>query len=141
VSGSGPALRLRLANDAAALESTRLALLDFLQAFAPSAKAVYAVELVLEEVLTNQFKYAVAGRADAHIEFAAHIEHGHVVLSFEDDGPAFDPLQAPAPPPPRSIEEAPIGGLGLVLVRRFASSVSYVRRNGRNGLTAHVALA
>jgi len=144
--GTAP-LRLRLANDLGVLELARLAVLDYLLPLGPSARAVYAVELVLEEVLSNQVKYAFDAGADAGagpepvIELTAWTEPGTVMLQFEDSGVAFDPLQAAAPVAPTSIDVAPVGGLGVVLVRRFASSASYQRREGRNFLTVGVALA
>lgn len=134
-------LRLQVAADLGALEPTRLAVLNYLQPQAPSARALYAIELVLEEVLSNQIKYASAGTAEPDIELTLRLEPGTVLLHFEDSGVAFDPLRAAAPLPPASIDVAPIGGLGLVLVRKFASSTSYQRRAGRNCLTIGVALA
>lgn len=142
--GTDP-LRLRLAKDLGALEPARLAVLDYLLPHGPSARAVYAVELVLEEVLSNQIKYAFGDVAGAGpepiIELSAWTQPGNVMLQFEDTGLAFDPLQAAAPLPPASIDVAPVGGLGVVLVRKFASSASYQRRDGRNCLTIGVALA
>lgn len=144
--GAAP-LRLQLAKDLSALEPARLAVLDFLLPHGPSARAVYAVELVLEEVLSNQVKYAFSDGAaataspDPLIELTAWTDGGNVMLQFEDSGVAFDPLQAAAPVVPTSIDLAPVGGLGVVLVRKFASSASYQRRDGRNCLTIGVALA
>lgn len=140
MSADGPTLKLRLAGDGAALESARVAVLDYLAPFAPSAKAAYAIELVLEEVLTNQFKYAVAGRAEATVALTLKVERGEAQLHFEDDGAAFDPLHAATPQSPRSLDEAKVGGLGLVLVRRFATHAAYERRDGCNRLTIGVAL-
>lgn len=140
-------LRLQLANDLGALEPARLAVLEFLLPHAPSARALYAVELVLEEVLSNQVKYAFSrgdGRSpDAAplIALSAWTETGSVMLQFEDNGAAFDPLQAASPLPPASIDVAPVGGLGVMLVRKFASSMTYQRLEGRNCLTIGVALA
>jgi anti-sigma regulatory factor (Ser/Thr protein kinase) len=140
-------LRLRIGHDIGALEPARQAVLDHLGAQAPSARAVYAIELVLEEVLSNQIKYAfsdAAGRstgAEPLIELTVWTEPGAVLLQFEDNGAAFDPLQAAAPVAPTSIDVAPVGGLGVVLVRKFASRASYQRREGRNCLTIGVALA
>ena len=139
-------LRLRLADDTAALEPARLAVLEFLAPFALGPRAVYAVELVLEEVLSNEIKYAFAAsadnstRAERGIELTVRVEPGAVVLHFEDGGVAFDPLQAQVPVPPTSLADAPVGGLGLVLVRKFAQSAAYERREGRNCLTIGVAL-
>ena len=55
-----------------------------------------------------------------------------VVVS--DDGPAFDPLAAAAPDTSLGVEERPIGGLGIALVRRLMDEVEYERRDGRNHL-------
>ena len=141
MSASGASLRLRPVNGSAALEALRLAVLEFLAPLSPSARAVYAIELVLEEVLTNQFKYAHADAAAPPSELPVRVEPDEVVLYFEDSGIAFDPLQADPPRPPKSIDDAPVGGLGLVLVRSFAKSATYERRDGRNCLTIGVARA
>jgi len=66
------------------------------------------------------------------------LEPDEIVLRFDDNGKVFNPLDAPAPTLPGSIEAAVPGGLGLVLVRRFAESVDYERRDGRNRLTIGV---
>lgn len=137
---SAAPLRLHLANERAALEPARLAVLAFLAPFSPSPRTVYAIELVLEEVLTNEIKYAFDDHAEHPIELTVRLEPDAVVLRFEDGGVAFDPLQASAPQAPTSVDDAPVGGLGLVLVRSFATSASYERRDGRNCLTIGVAL-
>ena len=51
-----------------------------------------------------------------------------------DDGPAFDPLAAQAPDTTLGLDERPVGGLGLMLVRRLMDDVAYERRDGRNHL-------
>ena len=70
----GPALRLQLASDRTALEPARLAVLDFLAPFSPSARTVYAIELVLEEVLTNEIKYAFDDHAEHPIDLTVRLE-------------------------------------------------------------------
>jgi anti-sigma regulatory factor (Ser/Thr protein kinase) len=140
---SAPAatLALQLPNDAAALEPARRALLEFLAPHAPSVQAVYTLELVLEEVLTNQIKYANADAAGPQNSLTVTLEPGVALLQFEDSGVAFDPLQASDPKLPSSIDEARVGGLGLMLVRHFAKSAHYERVDGRNRLCIGVALA
>lgn len=127
-------LRLRVGPGLPALESTRQAVLDHLAPFAPGDGAVYAVELVLEEVLTNEFKYAFDDGTAPEVQVELGVEGSDIVLAFEDAGRPFDPLQATAPRRPASIAEAPVGGLGLVLVKRFAKSLAYQRLAGRNRL-------
>jgi serine/threonine-protein kinase RsbW len=58
-----------------------------------------------------------------------------VTAEVEDDGRAFNPLEAAAPNLDASIDERPIGGLGIHLVRSVMTSVEYRRQDGRNVLT------
>lgn len=141
MNGSGTRLRLQVEPDRTALEPTRLTVLAFLAPHALSARAVYAIELVLEEVLSNQFKYAFAGVAAGAAEpvgLSVNVTANRIELLFEDRGMAFDPLQAPAPPSARSIEEARVGGLGLSLVRQFTHLAHYERRDGVNRLALSI---
>ena len=62
-------------------------------------------------------------------------------LIIEDHGPAFDPTHAPDPELPTRLEDATIGGLGIQLMRRFAQSMNYQRRDGINKLTLEFPLA
>ena len=144
MNGSATRLRLQIAPERSALEPTRLTVLAFLAPHALSARAVYAIELVLEEVLSNQFKYAFAGAegvegvaagAAEPVGLSVNVTANRIELLFEDRGMAFDPLQAPAPPSARSIEEARVGGLGLSLVRQYTHLAHYERRDGGNRLT------
>ena len=133
------ALRLRLANRLDALEPARQAVEAFLARAELSPKVIYRLELVLEETFMNLLWHAFKDGAEHTIELAVHLQPDAVVLQFEDDGIAFDPAQATEPARPASIEDAPVGGRGLALVRRAARSVAYSRDGGRNRLSVVVA--
>jgi anti-sigma regulatory factor (Ser/Thr protein kinase) len=95
----------------------------------------FATELVFEEVVANIINHgAVAGTAlDVRVTLEAHGDS--IVLTFDDDGVAFDP-RGRAPPAPLRLDEERIGGFGLVLVRHAARSLDYERTGaGRNRLT------
>ena len=51
-----------------------------------------------------------------------------------DDAPGFDPLAVPEPDTSLAIEDRPIGGLGIALMRRLMDETEYERREGRNRL-------
>lgn len=135
----GSHLQLTLTNDRAGFDETRLAVLKLLAPHAPSPQLLFNVELILEETLMNVIWHAFPDQAEHPITLSVRVEPEDVVMHFEDDGIAFDPLLAPAPNLPTSIDEAVPGGLGLMLVRKFARSVAYERNNGRNCLTVSVA--
>ena len=109
---------------------------DALSGVQLTPEAVYGVELVLEEVLSNVAKYAYAPGSRGFVELDVENWEGTVLLRFADSGPPFDPLSVP-PPPPILSRERP-GGLGISLVRSIASAVRYRREGDRNVLEVEI---
>lgn len=134
-------LRLQVPRERAALDQTRLQVLSFLADECLPAGAIFRLELVLEEVLMNRLWHAGAGQSDSHTDLMVQTGPGQLLLRFEDDGPAFDPTQAPRPTLPRSIDEATPGGLGLMLTRKAVSAWNYERAGARNRFTLQLARA
>jgi serine/threonine-protein kinase RsbW len=109
---------------------------EFAQASADVRKAVarsgagerarHRAEVVFEEIVSNVIRHGRAGQT-GHIQVTVALDADALVLTFEDDGQPFDPLQHPSPAQPGSLEEAPDGGLGLVLVRKASTRLQYER--------------
>ena len=122
------------------LEPCRRAVLDFLAPHGLGPQAIYNVELALEETLVNVISYGYADAREHTLDLSVEVEPTRVVLAFEDDGVEFDPRRAGgAPTAAVMIDNAPTGGRGLLLVRKAACSVDYLRAGGRNRLTIGVA--
>jgi len=58
-----------------------------------------------------------------------------VRLIITDDGKAFDPLSHRDPDTTLCAEDRAIGGLGILIIKKTMSPVTYKRRNGTNILT------
>lgn len=105
----------------------------------------YAVELVFEEIVANVVRHGApaATAAAPTIEVAVHVGADSVAMTFEDDGPAFDPC-ADAPTArthAAALDDDALGGLGLAMVRRAAKSMEYRRTaDARNRLVVTLAL-
>ncbi len=69
------------------------------------------------------------------------LDDGELALCLEDDGPAFDPLAAPMPDLDAPIEDRPIGGLGIHLLREMMDELEYTRLDSRNRLTLRKRIA
>jgi serine/threonine-protein kinase RsbW/sigma-B regulation protein RsbU (phosphoserine phosphatase) len=110
-------------------------LAQFAEGLALPAETLFRLDLGLTEALDNVVAYAFPDAAEHEIRIRIAAEGDAVRLEVEDDGRAFDPLQAERPPPPRSLEEAPIGGLGIHLIRSMLDECHYRREAGRNRLT------
>jgi anti-sigma regulatory factor (Ser/Thr protein kinase) len=103
----------------------------------------YTAELVFEEVVLNTIRHGYhddgAGRA---IDVSIACRPEAIVMTFEDDAPAFDPREQPDPVLPKSLDEAREGGLGLLLVRKLARDIQYERTSDcRNRLTVTISVS
>src|SRR5262245_51323625 len=90
------------------------------------ARARYNVELIFDEIVANIIRHggaAPAAEIEAEVELAAH----EAILTFEDSGAPFDPREHPEPAPPRGLDDARVGGFGLMLVRKAAGHIDYER--------------
>ena len=93
------------------------------------------VQLMLDEFVSNVIKYGYADRREHQIDVDVALAGGLLTIRIEDDGKAFNPLDAPPPKFDLPIEERPIGGLGVYIVKTLADSIDYRRDAGRNVLT------
>jgi anti-sigma regulatory factor (Ser/Thr protein kinase) len=100
-----------------------------------SAELVFRLDLILAEAVSNVIFYGYPQGGEHWIEIQVHQEGERLVVQIRDDGIPFNPLERPEPTRPPSLERAPIGGLGIVLIRRFSSHLAYQRQAGRNILT------
>ena len=103
-----------------------------------TALSAQELAVVAEELLSNIVRDAWGGREPGvcavDVEAAALDRTVEVRLRTEDDGVAFDPLAAPAPDLDLTLEERPLGGMGIALVRAMTDAQIYVRTDGRNVL-------
>jgi anti-sigma regulatory factor (Ser/Thr protein kinase) len=96
-------------------------------------RARYNVELAFEEVVTNVVRH---GGATGEIEAVIRFADDEIVLTVQDDGVPFDPRERPNRVIPSSLDEAPVGGLGLVLLKNIVTRMTYERTSQqRNVLT------
>jgi serine/threonine-protein kinase RsbW len=99
----------------------------------------YKVELVFDEVVSNIVHYGAPDGRILDICFALEVRSDEVGMTFDDDGVVFDSSALTPRPVSTSLEEAQIGGFGLILVHKMVSSLQYARTiEGRNRLLVTV---
>lgn len=130
----GPGLHLTLTRDTAELARLAGEVERFLERHPRLLPAANAVQLALEELVSNVIRHADARGARLRID--VHVAPGAdgVRIAIEDDGQAFDPLAHGAPDVDAPLDERTVGGLGIHLVRNIATDLAYARRDGRNRL-------
>jgi anti-sigma regulatory factor (Ser/Thr protein kinase) len=95
------------------------------------------LELATEEMVSNIVKYAFpCGEKDEKGEIKITVEKSptKLVIHLSDVGVPFNPLEAAEPDIHASIEERPIGGLGIFLARRMVDDIQYRREENKNVL-------
>jgi len=101
-------------------------------------RVVFELNLVLDEVLTNVMSYGYADTRQHQIIVRLSVmlepHPAEVVIEVEDDGRPFDPTEAEVPALDSPVEERPVGGLGIHLVRQLMDGLTYRRQQGKNVL-------
>lgn len=97
-----------------------------------NGKRLIQLSVALEEVVVNIINHAYGqkGRGDILVGFDDQAEA--VVVSLSDTGLAFNPLEAAEPDVEMALLDRPIGGLGIMMVKKLMDEVRYERRNNEN---------
>lgn len=98
------------------------------------AAVLQAADLALEEHLTNVMSYGYTGAGRHEILVRLQVKEGWLLVEVSDDGEAFNPLERPPADLSLPLEQRPIGGLGVHLMRQYMDDLAYERVAGRNVL-------
>ena len=93
------------------------------------------INLALEEAVCNVIMYAYPEGTAGTMDLDAVREGNRLQFTLSDRGKAFDPTAAPAADLTARLEDRPVGGLGIHLVRSIMDSIRYQRLDGMNVLT------
>jgi len=110
-------------------------------ALAMPHRMAHAVRMCLEEAVVNLIDHTPATSAGPDISVDLGWQGDRMVAVIEDSGPPFDLRQAPLPARPKSLEDAIPGGLGILLIRSFASEINYTSESGHNQLILRFTLS
>ena len=97
------------------------------------AKEQMQLMVAADEIFANIVRYSGATSWSLDVVRTCHPDG--VRLIFSDDGKPFDPLDHRDPDTTLSAQDREVGGLGILIVKKTMSPVTYKRRNGKNILT------
>ena len=124
-----------IGNDIAEVEKLAQAVESVCRSCRLPEATMHELLIAVEEVAVNVISYAYGEAGRRSIQADLCCEGSVMVVRISDDGRPFNPLEVAPPDIEADLEERQVGGLGIHLVRRLMSSVSYERQKGRNILT------
>jgi anti-sigma regulatory factor (Ser/Thr protein kinase) len=130
----GDSLTLEIRNSHAALAPAAEAAGAWLQSHRASTDAMYFTLLAIEELVTNCIDYGYDDASEHTIVILLSAAQEMLTMVVIDDGHPFDPLARPNPDLSMPLQDRPIGGLGIYLLRELADHIAYERRDGQNRL-------
>lgn len=97
-------------------------------------KKIMRIAIACEEIYINVASYAYAPSV-GEVTINCQIDANTAVISFIDQGIAYNPLTAQLPNIKASAEERDIGGLGILMTLELMDKVQYQYEQNRNILT------
>ena len=94
--------------------------------------SISRINICLDELFTNIVSYGFDDDLEHLIKFTLSGDNNLVIVNIEDNGIPFNPLEKIDPGFPENVENAKIGGLGILIIRKLMDNVSYERRQGKN---------
>ena len=128
-------MKLKIRNELEEIDRLREEIVKFVQENSLSEDILFALDLCIEELITNVIFYGYEDQNRHEIEVSLSLANRLLTLQIKDDGREFDPTLMPEPDLDVPLEERKIGGLGIHLVRNYMNSMEYKREAGFNIIT------
>jgi len=128
-------ITIRIRTDLQELERLNRVVRQFGELHEIPGRALYAMNLAIDELVTNALVYGYDDPKDREIVVRLDVSPNSLQARVTDDGREFDPRTAPVPKLDTNLEERQLGGLGIHLVRSLMDRLDYAREDGKNVLT------
>jgi len=130
-------LAFKVGNDLKTLSTAADRVQEFGERHGVDSAVMGKVNLCLEELLTNVIRHGMTDDASAPlISVDLEVTSSGLQIELRDSGKAFDPFtDASSPDLESDLEERPIGGLGVHLVKVLADGYEYRRESAQNRVT------
>ena len=82
------------------------------------------IDIVIDELITNIAKYAY-GSDIGDVTVQVEIDKNNIYMKFIDSGIPYNPMEQAEPDVSLSVEDRPVGGLGIFLVKKLMDKMEY----------------
>ncbi len=130
-----PEVTVRIENDLSEIAKVDEKLDDFAEQFGVPPAIAATFHIIFDDLLNNVISYGFNDEQRHFIDISLGLTASSLIVSIADDGVPFNPLAETAPDTTLSIEDRPIGGLGIHIVVNMVDDISYQRTADKNVLT------
>ena len=111
------------------------------KAAALGAEDSLKVRLIVEELFTNTIRHGYGQDCDQPVIITITVRDGEVALTYEDTAPPYNPFSAVrAPDESATVEQRPVGGMGVVLIAHMSRHIEYSYSQDRNRISLVVGM-
>ena len=128
-------LSLHIKNDLSELKKVAQSFSNFNKKHRLPLKVFNTVDLALDEILNNIISYGYDDNNAHVIDIHISVVDKGIIVEIKDDGRPFNPLSVVDADTKKTMDERPIGGLGLHLIRNMMDDVQYIYKDNKNCLT------
>lgn len=125
---------VQIANQRSEIDIVRNFFDDYSKENKLTEKTVHDIQMALDELLTNIVNYGYEGTDEHKIDVHFGIDDGALKVEIVDDSKPYNILEREDPDISLSVEDKPIGGLGVFLIKKLMSHVDYYTEDGKNHL-------
>ena len=125
---------VRITNQRDQVDTVRKFFDDYSKENKLTEKTVHDIQMALDELLTNIVNYGYEDSDEHKIDVRFGINDDAVRVEIIDDSKPYNILEQENPDISLSVEDKPIGGLGIFLIKKLMSNVDYYTKEGKNHL-------
>ncbi len=113
---------------------------DELKRWECPSRTIKQIVISVEELFVNVARYAYPDATTeepgmVQVSCTVNDDPPSAVVVIADRGIPYNPLEKPDAVMPDSVEDAPVGGLGILMVKRSMDEMLYDREDGGNVVT------
>lgn len=131
----GEILSFILQNELSELDRLHAIVENFGKVHDLQKKTIFEINLVLEEIFTNIVSYGHGDEKQHQVQFFLECDDKSIRALIEDDGVAFNLLEAEPVELNTGLDKRSVGGLGIHLIRNTMDEVTYKRVGAKNVVT------
>lgn len=125
---------IKIVNDLAEIERLAAFVDDLAAELDLSPGIAMNINLALEEAVVNVINYGYPQDQLHEMTLRVSSSEQQLIFVLSDSGVSFDPTRVAEAEVTLPLEERPIGGLGIFLIRKIMNEVTYERIDGKNKL-------